>query len=90
MADGAKRTGHALGGLELGRMALAIAHRQRIGLEALGLGHGENGGGIKPARKQNNGAFGHDGSRAAQAAHGNCRRIAYFSATGKKARKCGP
>ncbi|GAA7762246.1 hypothetical protein HpMS107_26330 [Helicobacter pylori] len=51
---------HAFGRFKLGRMALAIAHGQRIGFEAGRVGHGEDGGGIKAAGKQNDGAFGHD------------------------------
>jgi hypothetical protein len=44
---------HAFGRFKLGRMALAIAHGQRIGFEAGRVGHGEDGGGIKAAGKQN-------------------------------------
>jgi hypothetical protein len=56
VGGGAKGLGHALGGGELGGMALAILDRQGIGVEAFGAGNCQAGGGIKPAREQDEGA----------------------------------
>ncbi|MNT25580.1 hypothetical protein D3C72_1611040 [compost metagenome] len=63
----AQRRRHQLRGLQLGRMPLAVAHGQRVGFKPGGVGHGEDGGGVKSARKQDDGAFGHDqGARTAR------------------------
>ncbi len=80
MTLGAQRRRRLLGGLQLGRMTLAVAHGQRIGFKPGGVGHGEDGGGVESAGKQDDGAFGHDRGRGRRGMGVADGESAYFSA----------
>lgn len=65
MRHHALRGGDARRRVQLGGMALPIAHAQRMHREALLLRKRDNGGGIHAPGQQNNGFF-HDGSGSRQ------------------------
>ncbi len=54
---GAEVPGHTARGIELGGVALAVAKRQGVAIEALALGDGERGGGVEAAGEEDDCPF---------------------------------
>ena len=54
----AQGRGHPGRGLELDAVPLAVAEAQRVGLEAVGAGDGEHGGGVEASAEQDHGGPG--------------------------------
>src|SRR6266480_4141922 len=60
MLGGAEVLGHASRGIELGGVALAVAKRQSVAVEALALRDRERGGGVEAAGEEDDCAFHRD------------------------------
>jgi hypothetical protein len=62
MLGSPERLDHAVGGGQLGAVALAVIEGQAIAFETLAAGNGQTGGGIESTGKENDG-FLHHGAR---------------------------